>query len=404
MKKILCSVLLLLGFCCAFTSCEDDNDSNPTLVQPTTFVLNTPAYAEEVIDLSASENVKLSWSQPDYGFPVVANYYLQLSVNGNFTKSVAEVEADESGNTVADYVSSDDATTQCKHEYMAADVAKMLQKLCKWSETEVPEVQEVYARIYSTIPVSGGVMPSVGSIASNAVKIKVAPEYVELKDALPELWYLIGSGIGDGSWSNDPAALGKAIVPMSVVKNYAYDKKTGEGEISYTGYFESDKGFKIIHVPGSWAEQWGQDGEFGKYRQKDADGEGADIKVPENGYYTVTLDTKNDVLDIVRAEITPKVYENMYITGDFSNWTETDHPMTAVNTAIAKNHIWCYNLDASAGPTTCKFLQQGWSTNWGGKAFPYGIGEGGGPNIPVQQGNYTVIFNDIDGCYTFIAK
>ena len=102
MKKIVLSVLLLLGGLCTFTACEDDNDSNPTLVEPTTFILNTPAYANEVIDLAHSESLRLSWSQPDYGFPVVANYYLQLSVNGNFNVSVAEAEADEKGELVPD--------------------------------------------------------------------------------------------------------------------------------------------------------------------------------------------------------------------------------------------------------------------------------------------------------------
>ena len=404
MKKIIYSVLLFLGACCAFTSCEDDLDSNPTLVQPTTFVLNTPAYADEVIDLAASENMKLTWSQPDYGYPVVANYYLQLSENGNFTVSVAEAEADESKQLVADYVMADDASALCSREYPAADIAKMLQKLCKWAEADVPAVKEVYVRLLSSIPVSGGVMPAVGAITSNVVKVRVAPYYVELKDALPEMWYLIGGSIGDGKWTNDPTALGTSIVPMNTVKNFAYDKKTGEGEITFTGYFESDKGFKIIHVPGSWAEQWGQDGDFGNYRQKDADGEGSDIKVPENGYYTIKLDTKNDVLDIVKAEVTPAVYENMYITGDFCGWGETANPMTKVNTAVANNHVWSFTLDASAGATTCKFLQPGWNPNWGGAAFPYGYGENGGSNIPVGEGVWTVLFDDVTGYYTFIAK
>ena len=404
MKKIIYSVLLLLGVCCAFTSCEDDNDSNPTLVQPTTFVLNTPAYADEVIDLATSDNVKLTWSQPNYGFPVVANYYLQLSVSGNFTVSTADAEADETHQLVADYVTSDEASTLCSYEYAATDVAKMLQKLCKWDEESVPAVQEVYLRLLSELPVSGGVLPSVGAITSNVVKVRVAPYYVELKDALPEMWYLIGASIGDGKWTNDPTAVGTSIVPMHTVKNFAYDKKTGEGEITFTGYFESDKGFKIIHVPGSWAEQWGQDGDFGTYRQKDADGEGSDIKVPADGYYTIKLDTKNDVLTIDAADITPAVFDAMYITGDFASWAETDCPMTAVNTAVAHNHVWSFTLDASAGATTCKFLQPGWNPNWGGTAFPSGYGENGGANISVPEGVWTVLFNDVTGYYTFIAK
>ena len=402
MKKILLSVLLLLGGLSLFTACEDDNDSNPTLVQPTTFVLNTPAYADEVIDLATSESVRFSWSQPNYGFPVVANYYLQVSVTGEFNVSLAEAEADESKTKVADYVAAEDPYTLCARDFSPADLAKMLQQLCKWSEEEVPAVQDVYVRIYANVPVSGGAVAPVAPVASNVVKIKVAPYYVELRDAAPELWYLIGASVGDGKWTNDPAAVGTSIVPMTLKKNFAYDKKTGEGEIVFTGYFESDKGFKLIHVPGSWAEQWGQDGDFGNYRQKDADGEGSDIKVPANGYYTITLDTKNDVLNIVEAEAPAKVYDVMYITGVFNGWADPGMSMTAVNTAVANNHVWSYSLDTSAGDTECKFMQQGWGTSWGGTTFP--IGGGSGDNIKVPQGVYTVLFNDVDGTYHFIAK
>lgn len=44
--------------------------------------------------------------------------------------------------------------------------------------------------------------------------------------------------------------------------------------MTYTGYFPSDKGFKIVRVPGEWDDQWGADGgDFNKPRLKDADGE-----------------------------------------------------------------------------------------------------------------------------------
>ena len=33
---------MLLSMALVFTACEDDRDSNPTLVQPTTFTLNNP--------------------------------------------------------------------------------------------------------------------------------------------------------------------------------------------------------------------------------------------------------------------------------------------------------------------------------------------------------------------------
>ena len=49
MNKILKSFLIIglgLGI---FTACDDDCDSNPTLISPTEFVLNTPAISGTVI-------------------------------------------------------------------------------------------------------------------------------------------------------------------------------------------------------------------------------------------------------------------------------------------------------------------------------------------------------------------
>ena len=46
MKNIYRSLLLAAVACLPlFTSCDDDNDSNPTISFPETFVLNTPEFA-----------------------------------------------------------------------------------------------------------------------------------------------------------------------------------------------------------------------------------------------------------------------------------------------------------------------------------------------------------------------
>ena len=60
MNKILKSFLIIglgLGI---FTACDDDRDSNPTLISPTEFVLNTPAISGTVIDLANSSSIEIS--------------------------------------------------------------------------------------------------------------------------------------------------------------------------------------------------------------------------------------------------------------------------------------------------------------------------------------------------------
>ena len=56
-------------------ACETDDNSNPVLKEPDTFLLNTPAFAaNNVYDLKNAKSVELSCSQPDYGFPASTNY------------------------------------------------------------------------------------------------------------------------------------------------------------------------------------------------------------------------------------------------------------------------------------------------------------------------------------------
>ena len=57
MKKIFAFATLLLTGAMAMVSCSDDNDSNPTLVQPATFSINEVAEAQGQVDLMKSYSV-----------------------------------------------------------------------------------------------------------------------------------------------------------------------------------------------------------------------------------------------------------------------------------------------------------------------------------------------------------
>lgn len=59
MKKIYQFSMLLLVGAFALTACEEDRESNPTLTQPTQFVLNDPAITGAV-DLQKSQSVALT--------------------------------------------------------------------------------------------------------------------------------------------------------------------------------------------------------------------------------------------------------------------------------------------------------------------------------------------------------
>ena len=200
----------------------------------------------------------------------------------------------------------------------------------------------------------------------------------------PEVWYLVGSCIGDGSWGNNSVDnVGTSLFPLAI---------SGANTISYTGYFTTD-GFKLIKTPGSWSDQWGQ-GSDGYVKN---DGSSSNITVPAAGYYTVTLNTATDQLSVAPADITPENYE-VGMAGSFNDWS-----FQGMARCTGSEHLWKAEMNVENN-VDAKFLIDGWSVNWGATDFPSGIGTQNGPNIPVAKGNYIVIFNDITGGYNFVKK
>ena len=398
MKKYFKSALLLLCSVCLFAACADDNDSNPTLKIPETFVLNTPNYAGYTVDLkSTTDSLSLSWSQPDFGgFPVAAHYMVQVSKGDSFKVSQEQADADQTGAKKADYANLSSVLTDCKYKYSAEDLDKLIEQLNGWDETNIPSKANIFVRVMSYIPTSTS---TTDTVYSNVVKLNVAPYYVMLKAAEPELWYLIGACIGDGTWTNSADAVGKSMIPMYVAPDQTYNAKTGKGIIEYVGYLTT-AGFKVVKTPGSWDDQLGSSD--GALTIVHNDGGSSNICVPSDGYYKITLNTENYSMTVVPYTPAVSTYPQMLIAGDFNGWG-TSTAMTAC--ASSNNHDWFYDLDTSADKTTAKFLtDSSWSTNWGGNDFPRGAGAQGGANIPVDAGKYRVFFNDITGVYMFMAK
>ena len=381
---------MLLSMALVFTACEDDRDSNPTLVQPTSFTLNNPVNA--LVDLAESTGIPFAWSQPDYGgWPAAVEYQLEVSPTNSWTVSTDEAAADETGATIADYAILPSIYASCTGDMSATDLAKQLVNICKWSDTEVPEKQTVYVRCKATTP-------GAKTIYSNVVSLEVNPYYIELADAPIEIWYLVGEEIGSKSWDNGAGSVATGgLIPMYPIMGNEYDTRTGQGEIEYVGYFHADQGFKLIKVPGSWDDQWGQ-GSDGYVKN---DGGSSDFKLAADGYYRIRLNTATDELIFEPYEGAPGVYSQIGMPGAYQDWNPADNLMNAMSTAV-ENHDW-YLMSVTYDDTELKFAADGaWDVNWGASDFPYGIGVGNGPNIPVKAGTYNVFFNDILGTYNFV--
>lgn len=409
---------LLVGIISLFASCSDDNDSNPTLIQPKEFVLNTPAYANATIDLEKSTGLELTWSQPKYtadNAPINATYEVQVSPTNSFTVSTDEAAADESGEKVPDYAVLSNTTQKCNISASAEEMDKALVKILKWTEENVPAEQEMHVRVNAYI-LEG--TSRLNPVASNSVKLNVKPYYIELKDAVPTMWYLVGNMFG-AKWANDKN-IGVDALPMFLKPNFSYDKKTGAGEIEYTNFFLTDEfdekaesavaGFKIL--PSSFDWDYSMDG-GGKLKDNIAyrgstNSDGGHILAGADGYYTITLNTANNTATMVKYEGNVTNYGTIQIATSLDDFA-SDTPMLPYNTEGVENHAWYYVMEVPAGQTVSfKFKIAGsWDTNWGfgaedGAVNMYGKCEANGHNIGLTEGKYCISFNDITGAFSIV--
>ena len=412
---------LLFGIISLFASCSDDNDSNPTLIQPKEFTLNTPEYINSTIDLEKSTGLELTWSQPKYtadNAPINATYEVQVSPTNTFTVSTDEAAADESGEKVPDYAALSNTTEKCNVSASAEEIDKALVKILKWTEGNVPATQEVYVRVNAFVQEGTS---RLNPVASNSVKLNVKPYYIELKDAVPTMWYLVGNMFG-AKWAGNKS-IGVDALPMFLKPNFSYDKKTGAGEIEYTNYFltgdYNDKaecdgaGFKILPSDFNWDYSMNAilnneiSAKKGTIENRNGGGDGGHIVASEAGYYTITINTADNTAKMEKYEGNVTNYGTIQISGSFNEWADT--PMLPYNTEGVENHAWYYVMDVAAG-TTAQFkfkIAGSWDTSWGygaadGAINMYGKCDAGGKNIGLAEGKYCISFNDITGSFSIV--
>ena len=407
MKKINIILIVLLSLI-GFSSCEDAKDPviNSGAQDGTlTFKLNESQYATSVYqleDANATKNMEeLTCVQPDYGFTAAVVYTPQVCFDskfeaGKFQSLPTSVSGEKVGvNTkeldiaiIALYGGSLPNPVVKKDVYirLAANVS---------SATETPLVK----------------LPTVKTVYSNPIMLKVMPYVLPLfpyTEVTPKTWYIVGL---DGLWNNSFAGLGSSLIPLSIVDGKKYNLN-GDGEFKYTGYFKASAGFKLIYEVGVWAEQWGNsavDGINAPHRKLKGENDPNNFKVPSDGFYTITINSIENKATIVPATITPTTYTLIGLIGAFNGWS-SDLALTA-NTSVDK-HIW-YTTNTFTADSECKLRANGgWDINWGSAGSTdgnplyskMGIGVAGGKNFKQTIGTYTVIFNDIDGCYFFIKK
>lgn len=225
MKKIYSSLLLAIVACLPLlTSCEDDRSSNPVVNAPTEFFLNSPSAANTEIDLASSKYLILTCTQPNYGIPVAANYYVQVAFDLEMT----------------DYIELPQAYTSAKIKIDAEELAsKLTLALVEQkgkTEADFPMDLAVYFRLRATMPTVDNTEIEGTEILSNVVSYN----NINLRFSLPAVStpdniYVTGKFCG-WDWS-------KSVSMAEVHNGVEAGKKTGI--FWHIVYIDNDQGIKF---------------------------------------------------------------------------------------------------------------------------------------------------------------
>lgn len=300
-----------------FSACDDDRDSNPVLNTSgsATFHLNAPEIGNATVDLASSQGIDLTWNQPVltnnnaplgssgvYGF----QYLVQISKDGNFTKSFAEAlaEATDAEGNIGEVKGHDYTTIQTQfsgtvNTVSATDINRALNELYLWpNEDALPKVGvDAYIRVTAQYNGADGYKLLA---TSNAQKVSAIPaSWIDVTAAPVEISYLWMPGNGNG-WNH-------ADCPKLIC----------EDGVTYKGYAYMDGEFKFTLVP-EWKDEL-NNGSFTSTTKNIDLGDGAGGNINYTGDPCMCW-----------VEVTPSTGELLVtpvhwgIVGGFNSWKVTE--------------------------------------------------------------------------------
>ena len=224
MKKIFNSLLLaMVAALPMLTSCSDDNGSNPTVTQPTEFIINASPLADQYIQLSADNMVNLTWSQPNYGFNALATYQIQVGLveGGNVTWNTKDGAPKYLKTTY----------TVCNANISGDEIAESICDLDGFKDADSyvdKGFREVALRVYSCLMnANGEEIANSGIISDNYVTFKHMAAFNAVKS--PAYIYLVGNPTG---WATPNAGNLETYIPWRL-----YEKEDEIGSDVYYGTF-----------------------------------------------------------------------------------------------------------------------------------------------------------------------
>lgn len=335
---------MLIG-AAAFSACEEQ-DTTPVLQEPTTFVLNEPAYKNNLYDLENSTSIELSCSQPDYGFTAATSYAVEVSLNGTFTSAY-----DAKNNPEGDYQTLATTYSTARMNVDASEFASALTALTGIvDETKFPMVKEVYVRLKAYLTTS-----EKGEIYSNVIVLPSVRIHFALPSvAAPEKMYLIGDCNG-WDW-------GAAYEMVPGYDNAKANGNDGSHAEFWSVVYLPEGGFKL-----NFNKAWdGGERGFGQVTAVDnanaglADS-GGNIGVATAGWYIVVVRVTVDGRDL---KYTVEVNEpNVYLMGTNApknDWSIAPENLFTVPTTADGDFVspaFAYDTDGDGGVRACVSIE-----------------------------------------------
>lgn len=377
MKNIFKYILLILPILVLW-SCQDDDDlviANP---------ISAPIVLEaESNDVNLDPNYKnnpaltLAWSHADYDVQTIPQYSIWFALD----------EAFETGQQVFNTTSRNKTWT-----------VEELNILVQGMGMAPNEIGTLFAKVKSSLGDRGQL-----SLESNQVFFEMTPYTTySFKD-----YYLVGNATAAG-WN--PNNNNQAI----------FRDPNNENQFSFTGYFDhtspgdiNEGRFKLVEGP-DWQPQWGDERNEGEDTQANSGNVAGNpatqsndpgrFGVPSAGYFTFNINFETLTYNIEPYDASSAaVYNRVGIIGDATS-TGWDGDTAMMRNESFDPHNW-YLLNVELGNGELKFrANDAWDVSWGSTTSYSGVGELGGPNIPVTAGTYNIWFNDLTGEYQLIPQ
>ena len=267
---------MLLGMVATLTSCSEDRDSNPNIQTPTTFNVNTPALADQYIQLSATNKVNLTWSQPNYGYNTLATYAIQVGLvqeDGTVDWNVEET-TDADGNTVTKNKFLETTFTNCNVNIPGEELARAINEIDGVLDPEAyvdngyrKVALRVYSAVYNTAKEE---IPGSGIMSENYVVYNNMADYCAVKGK--DFIYCVGSCFG--GWMTPDAAHADSYAPYRLFETEINSKV-------YVGTMDIPAGDITFRF---YAKLSGWDG--GDSYGQQVDDVSKEYTFNENGYFT----------------------------------------------------------------------------------------------------------------------